>query len=617
MANLIQTNEYVTETQGERLLLDFLTRLPDNYIVIRELKIKDRLMETNSDRRTPDFILLSPETGIIILEVKDWNLMTNIYRAKNQYKYIKIRKLDGIQEQVNNPFEQARQYLYLINKLLSESGIDCPVREFAVFTKNTRNDFQQNILSNSPSALNDSMIFDEKAAIFKDNITGNYNNPVPYVNSLRSQLGGSVYPISKDVIDAVKNLLIPDYFMIGDIGKRMKYRENRHMLSEKQKRWIFQKRKEENFLFDIAGSGKTNCLISKAMHEVDISAGNTKILLTTYSENLKQSMKDILQQKSLVSETVNTYDAAISVLSLEDIYRIIIRNSFGETDTSSFNSSELQQLAIDSIKASNGINKVFDHAFIDEVQDFDTADLKIISCLLRTKSFFLVGDIGQKLLNKTFDLKKLGILPENVSLPKSYVMYRTPAKIARLAFNFLTQSDIIKEELVNEGYKYSQITYPNSFESTAEFYRVNDYRTEPVESIKKLLDMGYPEQEIMIICHTKVMEEISESLKCHGIKNSLNLYSSERIILADFSCIKGLERPIVLICGVDLLPDAGSEENLVKSEEEKKRIETQSIKIIYVALTRTTERLLFFYREQSPHITKLLRINSEISGVTA
>ena len=60
--------------------------------------------------KEPDFILFSNKLGLVILEVKDWNLNQIREANPHHFKIIKGSKT----EQHQNPYNQARHYLYNI-----------------------------------------------------------------------------------------------------------------------------------------------------------------------------------------------------------------------------------------------------------------------------------------------------------------------------------------------------------------------------------------------------------------------------------------------------------------------------------------------------------------------
>lgn len=613
MAILIQTKKVDNNNKGERYVLEFLENLPDDFIVIRELKIAKELRKNVVLQKQPDFVVLSPHCGVCILEVKDWNLEYNTYEAKDQFKYIRRKKSDGTTIEIENPFEKANQYLFSFKELLEKYSIRCPIHSFAVFPSNSSNDFIQNICTSSPKSLNDRFLFNPEQAIFRNKFSQYYSAPEGFFTKEIPQISSFFYPIDNKIVQSVKNVLIPDYFKIGDVSARIENRERVQTLSEKQESWVFSSNQKENFLFDLPGSGKTNCLISKAMYLVEKSFEPIRILLTTYSENLKKNLEEIIKRKTLLLDSENSFDSCVDVRTLEEIYYLFVQKHFEKNDFMQLDNGNKKELIIEQIRKNKDSFRIYDYALIDEVQDFDTEDLKFIQHLLKSDKFFFVGDIGQKLLNKTFDLRKLGLITEQISLPKSYKMYRTPENIAKLAYRFVHGSEIIRQEFAEHDYKADFICFGNHYYSSTEIERVNNFGDFLSVNIQKYLNLGYTPQEIMVICHKSILPELQSAVGSVENRFSVSEYKDDHLLLADFMHVKGLEKPVVIILGIDLLSDKKSSENLFKPQSEILNIDAHSRKLIYVALTRATERATVAYKEQTILISELLKINQAIN----
>lgn len=95
-------------TPGERRLATRLEdKLEEDYLCWYDVSIGDRTQH-------PDFVVFHPNRGLLVLEVKDWRPDT--IRSIDK-QTVAIVAGDGVKH-VQNPLEQARQYMYaVVNKL--------------------------------------------------------------------------------------------------------------------------------------------------------------------------------------------------------------------------------------------------------------------------------------------------------------------------------------------------------------------------------------------------------------------------------------------------------------------------------------------------------------------
>jgi hypothetical protein len=68
--------------------------------------------------------------------------------------------------------------------------------------------------------------------------------------------------------EAANRKLLPPLYRIGDYTKRQAAQQRLKKLTQEQLEWIFNQDPRKNYLLDVAGSGKTNALISKALYLV-------------------------------------------------------------------------------------------------------------------------------------------------------------------------------------------------------------------------------------------------------------------------------------------------------------------------------------------------------------
>jgi hypothetical protein len=101
MAEMIPESMPSGKPLGERLVFDWLQKLPEDWFVYYEPVVSERC---------PDFILICPDLGVLVIEVKGWPV-SSIVEASDES--IKIRDGQSIVSQ-NNPVRQARNYMFRV-----------------------------------------------------------------------------------------------------------------------------------------------------------------------------------------------------------------------------------------------------------------------------------------------------------------------------------------------------------------------------------------------------------------------------------------------------------------------------------------------------------------------
>ena len=149
---------------------------------------------------------------------------------------------------------------------------------------------------------------------------------------------------------------------------------------------------------------------------------------------------------------------------------------------------------------------------MDEIQDFDNFYLLAIDHFCKKKKFFFVGDIGQKIYERRFDLEKLGILPYRAELPKDYKMYRTPHNISKLAVSFVWGDAHCRQDFEENGYR-GNFKYPNKLGFIAQILRTSSPASDIVQNIQGFLLSTYNYDDILIITSSKMVEEIGKTLE--------------------------------------------------------------------------------------------------------
>lgn len=621
----IQTTKIADENKAEREMLAFLQNLPERYFVYRELQLAAAYQERmrGTEKKKPDFVVVSQQTGLISIEVKDWDLINNTYTWQDQYKIQKVSH-NGQTEEIPNPTLQIDAYLHAFIELLS--GMNIFVTSLLAFPRLTRASFL-NRLQNVAALQNPQSRFylDLKRVVFHEDIDQYIAQPEKLLLHLVQQ--DSRYRVSSpQEIERVHRKLLPPAFCVGDFTQRQAHQEKLKMLTEQQQKWIFSLDRRENYLLDVAGSGKTNALISKAIHLVDQAKNGAlpNILLTTYNHNLETNIRRIFKHKITTASDPAKYQRAIHIYCVPALLEKMIADVLGSDNITDYLSSdESPQAYEDHLRAEvEGILRSeperfrqYDYVFIDEIQDFDDFYLQVIAHLCKSQNFFFVGDIGQKIYARSHNLARLGLVVERIELKKSYKMFRTPRYIAELATRFILGDSVCRREFEEYGYT-EDFRYPNNLQNIAEIIRADHPEEEIANHIKTFLSAAYSQEDIMVIAAERQLDSVGAALQAAGINYTLGESEyGHAVTVVNFMNVKGLEKEVVFIAGIEDLYNRAKPEMIFADEGEKYQEEVFSRRKIYVSLTRSLEQLIVYYRDASnPFIAHLLTINRDITN---
>ncbi len=622
---LIQTDRIGEENRAERAMLAFLRNLPAGYFVYRELQVTDtyRNRMKGYEKKQPDFVVVSPQTGLISIEVKDWDLTRNVYIWRDQYT-IEKKPIGGSPEPIDNPMAQVNAYLYALIELVS--GLNIFVTSILAFPRVSRADFLSK-MENLDALRNPQSRFylDLDRTLFRDDLDQYVARPHKLLLAV-ARKHPKFHPSTEGQAQAVNERLMPSVFRIGDFTRRQRHQKRLKIITEQQQRWIFSLDRRENYLLDVAGSGKTNVLISKAIHIVD-KAGDSalpRILLTTYSHNLETNIRRIFEHKIADSPNRQRYQHAITIKCVPALLEAIVTHVLGTDSIDDYRTPGESQAAYEErlrqdvesiLRAEPDRFRRFDYVLIDEIQDFDDCFLIVVRHLCRTENFFFVGDIGQKIYDRTYNLGILGFVTERVELKKSYKMFRTPRYIAELATRFILGDPLSRREFEEHGYT-ERFKSPNKLPNLPEILYSAYPEQEIAERIQALLDTTYVENDIMVITSAHRLPQVEAALSAAGIATIVG--EPERdvaaITLVDFMNVKGLEKEVVFVTGIEDLYERSKPQDLFFDDEgDRRRKELFSRRKVYVALTRPLERLIVYYQDPANRfISELLAVNASL-----
>ena len=242
----------------------------------------------------------------------------------------------------------------------------------------------------------------------------------------------------------------------------------------------------------------------------------------------------------------------------------------------------------------------YTHIIIDESQDLSRVQLQCLMQMYDSEkdysSIMFVADTAQSIYSTSWLVKGrsftsigLDMTGRSTSLAKNY---RTTTQIAEAAYSLIREdSDIVNDDnFVKPSLIDKQGIYPV-------FVRYNTIGEEilGVEKLLKKLLKRYEAKEIAIVARTKrileeVKKETDENIKMtlYTSQEGIN-FGEEAIKLLTMHSIKGLEFKIVILMGLSdkLIPNP----MLLQENEDAAYVETMERKLLYVGMTRATERL--------------------------
>jgi superfamily I DNA/RNA helicase len=245
----------------------------------------------------------------------------------------------------------------------------------------------------------------------------------------------------------------------------------------------------------------------------------------------------------------------------------------------------------------------FDHVLIDEYQDVNSTQIKLVD-LLSPKNLFCVGDPRQSIYGwRGSDIKHILHFEEKysdcdiITLTKNY---RSTKHIVGLINNSIRNMGLADLESSKEGSKDIKLLKFDS--ESAEFEFV----------IQRILSSKLSRKEIFVLARTnRQLNELSQSMKLRGIKHVVRsdevrkttLAGENDITLATIHAIKGMEAEMVFVIGstINYFPCRGSEHpviEMVKVDEYDK--EEEERRLLYVAMSRSKNSLYLTYHGKKP-----------------
>jgi hypothetical protein len=569
-------------TQGERRTAERLEqKLDDDYLVWFDVPVGPK-------HAHPDFVVLHPRRGLLILEVKDWRLETIRTASKQTWEIL----AQGVPKSVPNPIEQARHYSHQVVDALSkdkrlinaEGKLAFPWSYGVVFTHITRRQFE---------AADLRFAIEPHRVICSDEMTATVET-----EDFQSRLW-SMFPtlmrgvLSLPQIDRVRWILFPEVRVNTQLGLFAADEEAEGTLPDIMRVMDLQQEQLARSLGDghrvihgVAGSGKTMILSYRAEYLARAATSSKPVLVLCYNQPLAVKLEALMVAKGLASrvhvrnfhkwcrQQLVAFGQALPAQS-PDMFDQMVAGVIRGVDRGQIPSGQYQAV------------------LIDEGHDFEAGWLKLAAQMVdpSTNSLLLLYDDAQSIYQRRraqqFSFKSLGIQAQGRTTILK-INYRNTRQILQTAS--MVAADLLKsEDCADDGVPLVQPVSCGREGHEPIIIRLPTLRDEAVK-IAELLSAahqeGYAWGDMAIICrHYSEMERCAAVLRHrqlpHEVRKGSGTFNplADTIKLLTMHVSKGLEFPVVAVCGAGHMPGEGQDE-------------AEEARLFYVAATRATQRLL-------------------------
>jgi len=583
-------------TAGERRFGTCLYRnLEDDYHCWINVPVGPRQLR-------PDFIVLHPGRGILTLEVKDWKLSTITQVDRFSWNLLTDT---GPKAQVS-PLEQARSYATAIKELLERDPLLVQQEEGrykghlllpwgygVVLTNITRKQFDGSGLE--AAIPGDRVICQDEIAEgvdteeFQGRLWGMFQYSFGGVLSLaridrirwhlfpeiRIQQGNLFEPANEppDRAQTISKVL-PDLVKVMDLQQ------------EKVARNLGA---GHRVVHGVAGSGKTLLLAFRCLHLSQMRTAKP-ILVLCFNKTLAARLKEMLAERG-VGDSVHVRHFHGWCKDMCDLYQLDLP---GDKEQPVF---ERQVAAVIAGAEAGRVPRAqYAAILIDEGHDFEPEWFKLLVQMLdpETNSLLLMYDDTQNIYGKqtrrAFSWASVGVQASGRTtiLHKNY---RNTVEALDFSYRFLTsyigdeqgtdEIPVVKPELAG---RHGAMPKIRRLENAREEF---DYLA---AWIGKRLERGYAAKEIALLCRfNNQIATLKRELTERGVAVTTGdelAAGAEGVRLLTMHASKGLEFRAVVIPDLGAMPCAQ-----VPAEDEAR--------LLYVAMTRSTESLLVTYHRES------------------
>jgi hypothetical protein len=592
-------------TAGERRLSERLEqKLEDDYLCWYNVPVGPKQLH-------PDFIIVHPQRGFLVLEVKDWKLDTLVPGQTDRHSF-QIYTDRGIVTE-KNPQLQARVYALEVAMALERdpalrnpSGhryagkLVMPYGWGAVLTNITRAQLQASGLEEAlePGRVicRDEMLDSVTPEAFQARLWGMFAHPFPCKLTLpqldrirwhlfpevRINTGVNQFGLFDGLEQGTQQIQIPDLVKVMDLNQELLARSmgDGHRV-----------------IHGVAGSGKTMILGYRCLHLAKTLA--KPILVLCFNVTLGARLREVIESQGLTAQVVvrHFHDWCKEMLGAFHVDK-----PKWNPDINAY-SAELVARTITGVDQGLIPRGQYGAVMIDEGHDFEPEWFKLVVQMVdpESNSVLVLYDDAQAIYTKRerrkFSFASVGIKAQGRTTILK-LNYRNTLEVLAVARAF--SEDLLSER--NEDDEGIPLVSPESAGRRGPMpvlLQASSPKSEAIliaEQILDARDQGRSLSEMAVIYRRDhQIASIQEQLKQRGIEFRVaNDQASKRTLFAGGAAVKlvsmhsskGLEFHTVFIPNLGGLP-------LPKEPEE------EEARLLYVAMTRATDRLVMSCYTQS------------------
>ena len=563
--------------------------------------------------RHPDFIVFHPRRGVLVLEVKDWR--TEDLRAIDRAQ-VELVTQDGIKHQLN-PFEQSRQLAEQVADLLERDpllvnptgdarrGKLCfPWSYGLVLPLMTRMQFDEaglrEVIPEQRVVCADEMHEAISAERFQKRLWQMFPwQPAKPLSSAQiERLRWHLFPEVRIAPLRQASLLADD---VIDLIR---------VMDVEQERFARSLGDGHRVIHGVAGSGKTMLLAYRCAYLAKLLS--KPILVLCYNKTLAERLATVIRPRG-VGQNVQVRN--FHAWCRDQLAQYHCEMPAATNDADQYSKELVARLgaALESGQVPVG---QYGAVLVDEGHDFEAHWLKIVVKVVdpATNSLLVLYDDAQSLYERrgAFSFRSVGIHASGRTTILR-LNYRNTAEVLRVAHNFA--ADVLRPEDADEdGVPLLEPLAAGRHGPEPQLLRFETLRDEAAHLAAvyaQLHEDGYDWGDMAVIYRQQfIEEELSAAFERVGIPTVMLTRRGrdtgagvrpDRVNLVTFHSSKGLEYRVVGIPGVGYLPH----ERFVEADE---------VRLAYVAMTRTTDRLFMTYHRESAFAKRLIAASAKRAG---
>lgn len=597
MATLITPIQKAMMSGEKRFVERLRDKLDDSCLCWFDVRLKPT--------RHPDYVLFDPQNGVWTLEVKDWKI-ESLHSLTLQH--VTLRTPEG-PRQDHNPLEQARTNALTVVDLLKKDPLLTnrdtgkllfPWTYGCVLTNISRRIFETKGLDR---------VIDPSRVICQDEMAATVSPESFYARLIAMQPFRPLRPITTAQVDRVRAHIFPEV-RIGTQASLFRSplhsspADSLRVMDLRQERLARALGGGHRVIHGVAGSGKTMILIYRALQLAEIPG--KPILLLSFNWPIAQHLQKTVSNRGggERAQAFHFHGWCRHLLQEAGLENEIPTERNGHDVLVAHTLKALDEGRLEQGR--------YGAILIDEGHDFrEHPDwFRLIRAMLDPaphSSLIVAYDDAQSIYDrkktKDFSFKSVGINAQGRTtiLRKNY---RNTEEILHLARAFTghlldgQEGDDDKAPTLcpESGGRHGPVP---------EIKRFSSFDEEGVflaDLFEKAHRAGTPWQDMALAYRTRsIGERAMTALEKRGVpfwhKGGLaNGYDPQApcVKIMTMHATKGLEFPLVALMGLGAMPEA-------------KRDETEETRLLYVAMTRATERLVITYSHLSPFVERLLQ----------